>query len=216
MSKHSEKKEEKKKKKEVKKTSQAHKEKKIKKFFKKAAVKLKATGQNAVFAPLLPLKPTMVKRLKEQNITHDNTIHDVAIKFVKHIVGASHFEEMKFETLYADEKSSGTSVANAAAGAAVGDYAGAAKNLITAIVNYFKKLKDKKTKNEPLSETEKDSLKGSDDAANAIVSATDEDESKGNIVGNIQEWIMENKTMVFLIVGASAAAYFIFKNKKAA
>lgn len=185
---------------------------KLKKFVKKAGKKLKSLGQDAVFAPLLPLRRSMVSALDKKNITHDGSLHDVSIKFVKHVVGASHFEEMAFDALYADARSGGTSIANATVSAASGDYVGAAKNLITAIVNYFKKLKAKKEAGIATPE-EQIQIRDAEEDAQKIDEADDEDDDEGEqtIIGKILSWMKKNVWIVLVLLGLIVGGYMYFK-----
>ncbi len=180
-------------------------------FLKKVKDKAKHLGQDAPFAVLLPFKKIMKNKLDKNNISHDNSLKDIAIQFAKHVHEFSHFECLEIDALHADATSAGIvagGLANAGASVATGNYTGAVKAIIQAIVNFFKHLKEKKTSGEKLTKDETQMLDQAEKVSDEIEDAV-KDEVQGTIAERIRDFIFSWKGALAL-VALLALVYFAF------
>ena len=201
--------------------SSPEKKNKIKKFFKKLKSVASRLGHDAPFYPLLPFKHLMRKKLEANQIQHDGTLRGIATTFARKHKSFSHFEEQTFDDALTNNfvglnigEAGGVlvkGISGAGISAATGNYAGAVGDIIKAVTDYFKKLKEKKNKGEKLTKEEEKLLVGADkvteDIANAAIA-----ESKRTVSEKVSDFIFSWKGGLS-VVGVVALGYFAFKKK---
>lgn len=188
------------------------------------------------FAPLLPFKKIMIEALDKRNISHTNDLHDIAPKFLQNIVRNS-FTSPNDQSYYEngadmvlvhniDGKDLGTSVSKAGGTlgivgkAATGDFVGAAGGLVSEILNYIRKLKDKKDRakaeadaglpiTEPLTPAEQDIITQSEKVGEQLQDMA-KDEAENTVAHGVKSFIFSWKGGVALIV-LIIVAYKAFK-----
>lgn len=190
------------------------------KAIKDAAKSAISVGADLPFAPLLPLKPVMVAALDKRNIAHTSHLHDIAPKFVNHIVkGHASFDDSS----EAYDITSGVSFYNADEG--TGDSGGSSGSssgmsmtmigsVIQMVINYFKKLKEKKDAGEPLSAEEQAILAKGEIIAKEVNDVV-ADAAKDTVAAKVRDFMFSWKgglALVILVLLLIAA----FSKKKAA
>lgn len=208
---------------------------------KKTGSKLEAGLKKAVgnvkdvaFAPLLPFKKVMTDALQKRGISFKGELSDIAPKFLNNIVRNSF--ETTYEQNYYDSgtlisadhidakgvaksaAASGSGLIGIAGKAATGDVAGAASGLIAEILNYIRKLKDKKDKakaqaeagqpvTDPLSPAEQAIIEQSEEVGAKLQEQVQE-EIEGSIALSVKDFLFSWKggvalgVLVLLIVVA--------------
>lgn len=135
-----------------------------------------AVGKGVVTAPLIPFVPMMKSVLRKRGVTVPSKIEDLARAFFQNVARKTEgFEDLEPVTITA---------------------------IITAIISYFKKLKEKKAKGENLSPEESDVV----DEVEKVGEVASELQAEGSVGG-----VGSNKML--LIGGALLAAFLIFRGK---
>ncbi len=130
----------------------------LQRFGKFAKKEVGTVAGAAALAPLIPLKPMMRKILDKKGIKHSKTLKDIANKFYNDVIKKTPTAKANtFDYLECD----------------LDDYTenniiDAAIDIVTAIINFIKDIKNKAKKGTLLTDTEQDILDGSDSAVNKI------------------------------------------------
>lgn len=185
------------------------------KAIKDAANSVITVGADIPFAPLLPLKPVMVAALDKRKIEHTSHLHDIAPKFVNHIVkGHSSFDD----SAEAYDITSGVSMFDADESSESGGKSGMSMTMIGSVIqmviNYFKKLKEKKDSGEPLS-SEEQAILAKGEVIAKEVNDTVADAAKDTVAAKVRDFMFSWKgglALVALVILLIVA----FSKKKAA
>lgn len=188
------------------------------KVIKKVATKVKSTAkkvgsiiadkaQDVPFQPLLPLKPVMMAALKLKGLSTSGSIREVALRFYDNIVKRNNFDEGslddRYPTIsepvyqnYTDPDNFDPATVTA---------------IVSAIIGYVKKVKEKKAAGEKLTKTQ--------EAVNRVTDEVEQryDEAKteavrdevGGAVLNIADFI---EKYWWAILGAGALGYMAYKS----
>lgn len=176
------------------------------------------------FAALLPFKKVMTDALDKRAIKHTNDLSNIAPRFVQHIIknsyqtpnDDSYYENganmLTMAPFYADAKSvaqsvgsttKGTGLIGIGANVATGNIAGAATGLVSEILNYIRKLKDKKDKakvqqeagqpvEDPLTDAEKEIISQSEKVGENLKDAVKE-EAENSVAFSVKNFIFSWK-----------------------
>lgn len=185
-------------KKTVRKTRRKTRRVKVKKAIKKTAKKLASVGTRAILAPLLPLRPIMIKALKSKGkaASRSTKIDVLARDFYNYVVvphSKGNFEEIHFDP-------------------DVDHIAGTALTAIaSAVVTFIKSLKKKKAEGEPMSSTEKTIVKGTE-----AVEAQIEEKAKEEAAREVGGKLLFDKKTQLIIAGVLVVAIgaFVMVKKK--
>lgn len=181
-------------------------------------------GKDVAFAPLLPFKKVMEDALAKRGISHNGKLHEIAPKFLQNVVRGSfensyeqnyHIDGAEIITSYdidgrgvAQSAAKGSGLVGIAGKAATGDIAGAASGLIAEILNYIRKLKDKKDKareqmeaglpvTDPLSPAEEGIIDGAEQVGEQLQDIAAE-EIQNSIAFSVKDFLFSWKGAVAL------------------
>lgn len=175
---------------------------------------------------LAPFKKTMMKQLDKRGIKHGKKMKDVARLFLKHVIKGKHnyenyvgdlkhFED--YEALETLENLDAIEMVNVPDPAFINNLdnlgeeeaTNVAKDIINAVLDFFKTVLKKKQSGKPVSDEEnemaKDAEKGAENADKAIEKEQSKEEGKGGFAMDMK--------FIYIIV-AIVLAYFIFMRKK--
>jgi len=211
---------------------------KVKTGAKKAGSKLEKGLQKAVgkakdipFAPLFPFKKIMVDALNRRGVKHTNDLSDIVPKFYHSIVKnnfqtpsdgyfengntmvyTDHIDHVDAKSIAGSVTKTGTGggAINVAAKFATGDIVGGASSLVTEILTYLRRLKDKKDKqqqekaaggvvSDPLTPEEEKILGAAEKTAESLQEVA-KDEAEKTVANQVKEFIFSWKGGIALVV----------------
>ncbi len=166
---------------------------KVGQAIKKAAVKVIHVAEDIPFAPLLPFKPIMVRALDEKKVEHTDKLHDIALKFLKHVVQTHHFEEY---ASYFEEGNGSLHLEGYDADGVVG----IATDIVKAVIDYIRQLRAKKQAGEQMTEEEAKVLAQAETIATPLVKAADKEPDGDDIASQAKAFLFSWKGAVALAV----------------
>lgn len=171
-----------------------------------------------ILLPLQPFKGTMVNalRLKGSNLSKRSSLIDIATQYYKKIVRGNHFEELP-DDWYEDDPMFYEPMESFDEDYVVG---ATIATIVTAIVSFIKKAKQKKEKGIPMTEVEKVTAKGAEQFIKKVEAKTGKDLSKPSPITEaakgqlISEYKVEGgKTTTYIIIGLVAAFVIYLASK---